>query len=246
MIVTSKNQEWEKLEREFKRTVDRLGKHIDAGILDTVVALNANGINTTASCEGHLDWGAPYPWVDVDSSDPRIAEIDQQIAILLSEGKKPETEQLYLEIAHLNYQEELKLGSVLEAFYQHHPIVYDRHIIFIHDIRGGCRIQSLGADTQEFRTPDDQALKLAEYQAEMQAFTDFLKGCFFGENIKQEYLVSEAAGLLGMRHRTLNSHVERGNIKAMKRGRDLYITAEELDRFKNTPRKVGRPAKVQQ
>lgn len=240
----TKLETWQSLEQQFKRTVDRLGKRIDSGILETVVALNAHRINTTASCEGHLDWGAPYPWIDVDSANPRIADLDQQIALLLSEEKKSETEQLYLEIAQLNYQEELKIASILEAFYQHHPIVYDRHIIFIHDIRGGCRIQSLGADTQEFRTPDEQAQKLIEYQAEMQAFTDFLKRRFFGE--KTEYTTQEAADELCLTQQAIKRSILHGNLSAEKRGRDWYINAAEFERFKNTPRKVGRPVKVQQ
>lgn len=179
MIVIDKMQEWQGLERKYTRTVDRLGKRIDPGIMRTVVALNANNIHTTASCEGHLNWGAPYPWVDIGSGDPQIAELDQQIAELLSEGKKNETKRLYHEINRLHYQEELKLVSVLESFYQHHLLHYDRHLIFIHDIRGGCRIQSQGADTQGTRSLNERATKLKEYQEEMQCFAEFLKQEFF-------------------------------------------------------------------
>jgi len=63
MLVASKNQVWQDLEYQMRRTVDGLGKRIDAGIMDAVVALNANDIYTTASCEGHLDWGATRGWI---------------------------------------------------------------------------------------------------------------------------------------------------------------------------------------
>ena len=45
---------------------DRLGKPIDPGIFALVVALNMAGIPTSQSCEGHLGWGLPYPWVMID------------------------------------------------------------------------------------------------------------------------------------------------------------------------------------
>ncbi len=53
------------IEAEVERTADRLGYPIDPGIKGLVVMLKAFGLSTTASCEGHLDHGSPYPWVDV-------------------------------------------------------------------------------------------------------------------------------------------------------------------------------------
>lgn len=239
MLTLTKNQVWEDLEREYARTVDGLGKRIDKGIMDTVIALNANDIHTTASCEGHLDWGCPYPWVDIGSGDPKLDEIEQQIAELLYEGKRDEVGRLYLEVKHFHYQEELKLIPILESFYQHYPLHYDRHLIFIHDIRGGCRIQSQGADTQEMRSQPERAQKLKEYQSEMQAFTDFLRRQFFGD--KTEYTTAEAANVLGVEQQTIKRNILRGNLVARKMGRDYIINASEFERFKTTPRRSGRP-----
>ncbi|HWS83276.1 MAG TPA: helix-turn-helix domain-containing protein [Ktedonobacteraceae bacterium] len=245
MLVASKNQVWQDLEYQMRRTVDGLGKRIDAGIMDAVVALNANDIYTVASCEGHLDWGAPYPWIDVESSDPRVDALEQQIAELLYEGKKgsEEVKQLYLEVKHMHYQEELKIVAALDAFYQHHPLDYDRHLVFLHETRGGCRVQSQGADTQEVRTLDERAAKLKEYQAEMQAFADFLKRQFFGE--KTAYTTAEAAIDMGVEQQTVMRHIQKGHLAAEKRGRDYAIAAAEWERFKNIPRRAGRPAKAQ-
>ncbi len=134
--------------------------------------------------------------------------------------------------------------EALESFYRTRPLDYDRHLMLIHITRGGCRMRPQGADTQFLRDSPERTQKLKEYQDEMQAFANFLKSRFFGEmNSKQEYLVGEAADLLGMRHSTLNAHIDRGNIKATRRGRDFYIAAEELERFKNTPRRPGRPGR---
>jgi hypothetical protein len=65
MRVVDKNQAWKQIFERVARIVDRRGKKIDPGIMGVVLALNANGIRTTQSCEGHIDWGFPYPWVRV-------------------------------------------------------------------------------------------------------------------------------------------------------------------------------------
>lgn len=56
---------WQDMAKQFSRVTDRLGKRIDKGIFETVVALNVLGIQTVGSCEGHIDWGMPHPWVDI-------------------------------------------------------------------------------------------------------------------------------------------------------------------------------------
>jgi hypothetical protein len=58
---------WNETVEKFTRVVDGLGKEIDAGILETVVALNMHGIATRASCEGHLNWGVPHPWIEIEA-----------------------------------------------------------------------------------------------------------------------------------------------------------------------------------
>jgi hypothetical protein len=55
---------WDESVEKFRKVTDRLGCPIDAGIFDTVVALNILGVHTTMSCEGHLDHGLAYPWID--------------------------------------------------------------------------------------------------------------------------------------------------------------------------------------
>jgi hypothetical protein len=54
------------ISQNIDKTTDRLGKHIDPKIKRMVVALTVYGIKTTASCEGHLNWGYSYPWVDCE------------------------------------------------------------------------------------------------------------------------------------------------------------------------------------
>lgn len=70
---------WEEATKHFRRVVDKLGKPIDDGIFETVVALNMLGITTRASCEGHLEWGLPYPWIDVESEDTTKHRLHQYL-----------------------------------------------------------------------------------------------------------------------------------------------------------------------
>lgn len=78
MIVVTAT--WEETAKHFRRVVDRLGKPIDEGIFETVVALNMLGITTRASCEGHLAWGLPYPWIDILPEDSIKHHLHQHLA----------------------------------------------------------------------------------------------------------------------------------------------------------------------
>lgn len=68
MLVQTKDQVWEDVFDVVARTVDGQGRRIDLGIMAVVLGLNAHGIRTTFSCEGHLDHGEPFPWVWVDKA----------------------------------------------------------------------------------------------------------------------------------------------------------------------------------
>jgi hypothetical protein len=52
---------------QVNQLVDGLNKPIDEGIKRVVAALRLVGFHTTASCEGHMNWGLPYPWVQVNN-----------------------------------------------------------------------------------------------------------------------------------------------------------------------------------
>lgn len=135
MIVASTT--WEETAKHFSKVVDKLGKPIDTGIFDTVVALNMLGVPTRASCEGHLEWGLPYPWIDVEAEDA---------------------------IKH-------RLHHYLIQFYQRHPMDYDCALAW-----QGYRLRSTGTAFATLAEKNEQAHKLPIYQAEMAAFTTFLRG----------------------------------------------------------------------
>ncbi|HLZ60150.1 MAG TPA: hypothetical protein VKR06_24635 [Ktedonosporobacter sp.] len=63
-MVNWEQGSWEHAEAILSQVQDQMGHRIDAGILAPVVGLNLLGFHTTASCEGHLNWGCPYPWIE--------------------------------------------------------------------------------------------------------------------------------------------------------------------------------------
>lgn len=50
---------------ELAGVKDGLGKPLDKGIVHAVAILQLAGFDTVGSCEGHADWGLPWPWVDI-------------------------------------------------------------------------------------------------------------------------------------------------------------------------------------
>jgi hypothetical protein len=51
--------------RGIEHVTDGLGLTIDDGVREGVAVINALGVVTTQSCEGHLDRGSPSPYIDI-------------------------------------------------------------------------------------------------------------------------------------------------------------------------------------
>lgn len=68
------------------------------------------------------------------------------------------------------------LQSQLRAFYQHRNVPYDQILMIEHLLDDEYMLRSHGGISQESRALDHRAGRLKVYQAEMQAFADFLKG----------------------------------------------------------------------
>lgn len=147
---------------------DALGRPIDPGIRETVIALNALGMSTVASCEGHLDHGLAAPWIVV--GDPTAMPYAQQAAGLLREGKREQAEESHMTAKRLNLAQRRVLLDLLDAFYAGRTVAAARRLIINPaEWSGIARLISQGADLQEIATPEERAQKLAEYQDEMRA-----------------------------------------------------------------------------
>lgn len=60
---------YNEVKQEVEQIRDGLGMPIDDGVKQVVIALRLWNFPTSASCEGHLDRGAPYPWVEIYAPD---------------------------------------------------------------------------------------------------------------------------------------------------------------------------------
>src|SRR5581483_1069474 len=174
------------------RLTDRLGKGIDAGILDTVIALRLSGIHTVSSCEGHLNWGVGAPWVSMAAPpDDRLLRWEDQLSEasgdaddLAAKGGATEAieaayrrmHQARLAAKAVHLEVSGRALALLGEYYDLASGPTERRLILTMLGNGRARLQSQGADFQEVRPEDQRAHKLLEYQQEMSAFTAFLKG----------------------------------------------------------------------
>ncbi len=105
ILQTEKEKLWQEFVDKFKKETDALGYGIEPKIFDTVVGLNALGINTNQSCQGELDRGRISPWVDCEApnkperfkdEDKISAQVYQEVAdelgLTLEEAKMTSTE----------------------------------------------------------------------------------------------------------------------------------------------------------
>ena len=177
-IQTQKEQRWKEVENEFSGVTDRLGREIDEGILDTVVALNVLGINTIQSCEGHMDHGTGAPYIDVAAKDTK--DLETQLHETFGKEDIRETaNKLIGEITRRNLLEQAKLLEHLLSFYQHRQVPYDRRVTIQSFGLGVNRLESQGAALQEIVTPEVKQQRLQRYQEEMREFTKYLKETYF-------------------------------------------------------------------
>lgn len=77
---------WNQATQEVTEISDDLGRGIDEGIRETVIALRVNGFPLSSSCEGHVDHGIPVPYVEISApNQPKDQfygqdEVYQQVA----------------------------------------------------------------------------------------------------------------------------------------------------------------------
>ncbi|MDD5566758.1 MAG: hypothetical protein PHH01_01040 [Patescibacteria group bacterium] len=73
---------WKKTATVVDQVIDAEKEPIDRGIKETVIALNVHNINTSGSCEGHINHGTGTPWVQIEApGEPEERYIGQNDAI---------------------------------------------------------------------------------------------------------------------------------------------------------------------
>lgn len=188
---------WRSMEQFVNKLGDRLGTGIDEAVVEPVVALNLLEINTSQSCEGHLDHGAAAPWImfRTEDTDEMIAKSEEISKLWEEEDRKraegaPDDEFRALHerryalneaIKKPNLEAVKKVMSLLGEFYADRKVPFDRQLKISVYGDGSGKLQPHGAEVQEIETSEVRTQKLAEYREEMKTFSTFLKGKYLGE-----------------------------------------------------------------
>lgn len=176
-MLTTKEHEWQEVGERVAHLVDKLGRGIDPHIVDTVIALNALGIETSQSCEGHLDHGRPYPWITFDVRE--AAHVFLQSGEANRQKTYQEAQALKRQAETIQGYEQGKIVNLLTTFYAHREVGYYRSLIVYPRNPGTLILESQGAMCLIGEPADRQKVGLVMLQDEMQSFADFLKNEFF-------------------------------------------------------------------
>lgn len=202
-----KKRIWDEWKRLIDITGDKLNYPIDSNIKEPVIALNALGFVTDGSCEGHIDRGLPYPWIDIEGvSDfnKKYPEYEKIVKILKEktnsklEAKRdyPDLYNRALELDSLREIEIAKMGinlnKLINDFYlSHKPYSSESRILAT---RGpfDFRIEpissmDIGHENKKIfdekiakMSPNEKKQFLENNQKEMKSLSEFLKNKFFG------------------------------------------------------------------
>lgn len=154
--------------------VDGLGHRLDKGIVQAVAMLNELGINTSASCEGHVDWATGGPYIDITAKEH--TEIKARLrAVKPGPAQEEEQERLRAEMKLANTLEAKKILPALNEFYKARDTSYERRIGLSFYGQGITRLESVGvAFLSAESDPAAKVERLKEFQSEMRDFSDFL------------------------------------------------------------------------
>lgn len=193
---------WENVETMINEVTDGCGLPVDEDIKKTVVALNALNFETIQSCEGHLDWGLPYPWVSlrpdqnnetltIDLHRKKDALCDEEIsmenermaAILNHSHKMHDVEEMAIKIARKRQE----IWKTWEEIEQVESKRFDDIWALLQEFYGDelsvnqttlivheDRLIPIGGLCQKRFSKEKQQENLKAYREEMDRFAEFL------------------------------------------------------------------------
>ncbi len=145
-----KNKIWENARLFVEKASDKLGTGIDENIKDLTITMRAFGFNTSQSCEGHIDHGYPYPWIEIRNEDP-----DKSLL------------------------EELRMTNFVEEFYEKR-ISYKYARIVVFHYKNRFRVQTYVKEAfQKIANSEDYNLFKENCSREMKDFAEFLRVKFW-------------------------------------------------------------------
>jgi hypothetical protein len=174
---------WNKIAAEVDLVVDKLGKKVDEGIKEAVIAFRASGLSTDGSCEGHLSPPKKLkgPWIDIGQTSAEIVEHARQEARGKSiDINSPEISRLRQELSNVMLRERTRLLALLDEFYSDRTVPFEQRLIVIfHSI--SARVMSQGVELQDLYPQDVQKKRLESFRREMDAFAAFLKNRYLSD-----------------------------------------------------------------
>jgi hypothetical protein len=179
--LTWSSASWEEAEAFARRITDGLGCPIDEGMVEIVVAFNLLGLPTCQSCEGHLDDGLPYPWVDFETDEfPTFKQALEEAGRegLSAEEREAKGTQLLAIAAALPSRGVLytHLEELLSTYYRQYASPPEEWRMVVHWASPILfRLMPLCGYEAYTWSEETCAENLKRARAEMQAFTGFLK-----------------------------------------------------------------------
>lgn len=166
-----------KAEQWATTITDGLGKPIDPGILQTVVALHALGLNTSGSCEGHARWGTGGPYIDTESKVGGALRNEIFEYRKKNKFKKELTAKLEAmadQARKENIKHAAKVLALLELFYKNRKTLYEARITMSFWSYNVVRLECQGSEINGSRRGAKKLSALRTYQKEFKDFTRFL------------------------------------------------------------------------
>ncbi len=165
-------QDFEQAKKETAERVEKLGQHVDPGVLDTVTALRMRGFNPIDACEGHDDrvTGGPYVMFEAEGSN----ELMQKL-VALQNSESDEYKELYAQITRLNLREVQKLLKLVGEFYEQRDTPHAERLIIRCFGPSVPKLMCQNADLGDVMDESERKNLLSDNQLEMMAFTNFLK-----------------------------------------------------------------------
>ena len=151
---------------------DKLGRAIDPGILELVVALRFHGVHTISSCEGHADRTTSGPYVMFEAPETHDFRRRYREA---KDKKSTEYRHWHNKAVQANVPEVRRVLGLLADFYEHRLSPNDQHIIVRSFDASVGELICQGAEIARILPAAERELLLQKNRAEMQAFTDYLK-----------------------------------------------------------------------
>lgn len=179
--LSEKEKLWKKTEEEVDNIekVDIHGVGIDPKIKRTAIALNVLGIDTSMSCEGHLDHGRGAPYIDISARGTAKLRLDADNAYALQ--RHADHERLQEESISINRKLLDRLQGYLDGFYREREVQQVHRLMAEMNSYGVIRLRNFGELAQGATDSSERSVNLTAFQHEMEEFGKFLEEKFFRE-----------------------------------------------------------------